>query len=227
MKQRCLSILKYLPIFLCFLCLIFILCYLNFNDEISVQTILDYTPDNLLTASLILLILYAVKSMTIVFPIIILEVAVGHLFTTIPAIIINSLGILIGFIISYFTGYFSGSNAVKKLVKKYPALDNIIKTQSKNSFFTCFFLRTLCILPGDAVSICLGAVKFPFRIYLIASMLGSFPRTILATLFGSSVTEPTSPMFWISIVLMTLYSGVTLLIYKRNTKESYSITRKE
>lgn len=211
-KQRCLSLFKYLPFALC---LILIVCYLGFSEEITVETILDYTPDNLLVATLILLLMYALKSVTIVFPIIILEVAVGYLFTTIPAILINTVGSLIGYIVSYFIGYFSGSNIVNKLTKKYPTLENILKKQSENSFFTCFFLRTLCVLPGDAVSMCLGAVKSPFSMYLISSLLGSLPSVILATLFGASITEPTSPMFWISIILMALYSGISLLIYKR------------
>lgn len=210
MKQRCLSILKYLPFALC---LILIICYLGFSGEITAQTILDYTPDNLLAATLILLILYALKSITIVFPIIILEVAVGHLFTTIPAIIINTLGIVIGYIISYWIGRFSGTDAINKLLKRYPAFNAIVQKQNSNSSFMCFFLRTLFILPGDAVSIYLGAVKTPFWHYLIASTLGSLPSTILATLFGASITEPSSPMFWISILLMTLYAGCSLLVY--------------
>lgn len=211
-KQQFISLLKYLPFAIC---LLLIICYLGISEEVTVQTILDYTPDNLLAAALILLFMYALKSITIVFPIIILEVAVGHLFSTLPAIIINTLGTLIGYIIAYFIGYFSGANAVNKMIKKYPTLEKIIKTQSENSFFSCFFLRTLCVLPGDAVSVCLGAVKSPFRMYLMSSVLGSLPSTILATLFGASITEPSSPMFWISIVLMTLYSGVSLLIYKK------------
>lgn len=211
-KQQFISLLKYLPFAIC---LLLIICYLGISEEVTVQTILDYTPDNLLVAALVLLLFFALKSVTIVFPIIILEVAVGHLFTTIPAILINILGTLIGYIIAYFIGYFSGSKVVNKSAKKYPALANILKKQSENSFFTCFFLRTLCVLPGDAVSMCLGAVKSPFPMYLISSLLGSLPSTILATLFGASITEPTSPMFWISIVLMALYSGIALLIYKR------------
>lgn len=211
-KQQFISLLKYLPFATC---LLLIICYLGINEEVTVQTILDYTPDNLLVAALVLLLFFALKSVTIVFPIIILEVAAGHLFTTIPAILINILGTLIGYIIAYFIGYFSGSTVVNKSAQKYPALANILKKQSENSFFTCFFLRTLCFLPGDVVSMCLGAVKSPFPLYLMASLLGSLLSTILATLFGSCITEPTSPMFWISIVLMAIYSGISLLIYTR------------
>lgn len=209
-NNRYSSLIKYLPLVLCF---ILIVCYIGFSESITVQTILDYTPDNLLAAACILLLFYAVKSITIVFPIIILEVAVGHLFAPIPAIIINTLGILIGYIISYWIGHFSGSSAVSKLLKKYPAFEIFVQKQNNNSSFMCFFLRTLFILPGDAVSMYLGAVKTPFGRYLLASILGSLPSTILATLFGANISEPSSPMFWISIVLMTLFSGCSLLVY--------------
>ena len=206
------SFLRYLPLLVCF---IFIVCFIGFSDNISVQTILEYTPDNLFIAALVLIILYAIKSVTIIFPIIILEVATGHLFSPLPAIIINTIGIMVGYIISYWIGNFSGNNAIDKLLNKYPVVESFMEKQNDNSTFLCFFLRTLCILPGDVVSMYLGAVKTPFFRYLLASALGSFPSTVLATLFGASITEPDSPMFWISIVLMGVYSCISLLVYKR------------
>lgn len=216
-KQRVLSILKYLPLTLC---LLLICYYLIFSKEITVQTILNYTPDNLFLAALVLLAFYILKSITVVFPIIVLEVAVGHLFPTIPAICLNTLGIVLGYIITYGMGYISGTTAINKLQDKYPAFQTLLKKQNNNSTFMCFFLRTLFILPGDAVSIYLGAVKTPFVRYLFASTLGSLPSTILATLFGASISNPSSPMFWISIILMTLFSASSFFAYyqyKRKT----------
>lgn len=215
-KHKYLSVLKYLPLILC---IILIIWYLSNIKEISVQTILDYTPDNLLAAALVLLFLYALKSFSIVFPVLFLEVAAGHLFSPTVALIINITGIVIGIIISYFIGYFSGSEAIAKVANIHPAIEKIIQKQNRNPFFTCFFLRTLYILPRDAVSIYLGAVKFPFGTYLVASTLGSLPSTVLATMFGTSVTEPTSPLFWLSILLMILFAGGSLLFYNLFIKE--------
>ncbi|MFU0826750.1 MAG: TVP38/TMEM64 family membrane protein [Lachnoclostridium sp.] len=215
-KRKFYSALKYLPLALC---IILIIWYLRNSEEITVQTILDYTPDNLLAAALVLLCLYALKSISIVFPIIVLEVAAGHLFPTIIAFLINISGIVIGMIESYFVGYFSGSGAIDKVTKKYPAIEKIIQKQGSNPFFTCFFLRTLCILPRDGVSIYLGATRVPFGIYLLASTLGSLTNTILATLFGTSITEVTSPVFWISILLMILFAGGSLLVYRIFVKD--------
>jgi len=200
-----------------------ILGYLTHSDTITFQTIVDYSPENPLGAILVLLLLYGIKSILIVVPILILEIAGGILFPTFPAIIINSIGIIIGHGISYWIGYISGSNMIPKLTEKYPAFKNILQKQNTNSFFSCFFLRTLFFLPGDVISMYLGASKIPFFLYLIASTLGTLPSTILATLFGSNISEPSSPMFWISIVLMTLFAGNSLLIYHHYKRKSTTV----
>ena len=122
-------------------------------------------------------------------------------------------------VVAYWIGHISGTAALEKLVEKHSIIETIIQNQNNNSFFICFLLRTLYCLPGDIVSMYLGAAKTPFKCYLFASTLGTLPSTILATLFGASITEPSSPMFWISVVLMTLFAGASWLfyhIYKKN-----------
>lgn len=215
-KNKWLSIIKLFPFALC---IILILCYIAYSEEISVQTIIAYTPENPFCAILIFFLMYALKSVSIVFPLIILETAVGHLFSIIPAIIINTIGIIICHTLAYWIGYFSGTATIEKLAEKYPVFESIIQKQNTNSFFICFFLRTLCCLPGDIVSMYLGASKTSFERYIFASTLGTLPSTILATLFGASITNPTSPMFWVSIILMTLFalcSWFAYSVYKRN-----------
>lgn len=207
------------------LSIIIILCYIVYHKDISIQTIIEYTPENTLAAALILLLMYAIKSISIIFPLIILEVAVGHLFAPIPAIIINTLGIMIGHIIAYWIGYFVGTVAMDKLIKKHAFINSVIQKQEKNSYFACFFLRTLYCLPGDIVSMYLGAAKTPFKRYIVASTLGSFPSTILATILGASIAEVFSPMFWVSIILMTLFAGSSLIVhyfYKKSQKDNAS-----
>lgn len=213
MKKHWLSLVTALPFALC---IILILCY---SDEISAQTIIEYTPKNPFAATLILLLMYAAKSVSIVFPLIILEIAGGHLFSPIPAIIINMLGILVCHSISYWIGHFVGATALDKLIKKHALLDSAINKQKNNAFFMCFFLRTLYCLPGDVVSMYLGTVSIPFNRYIIASTLGSLPRTILATLFGACITKPFSPMFWISFISITIFSSSSFLVYYVYTKK--------
>lgn len=214
-----LSFIKFLPIALC---IIFIICYIFFGKTLTVESILKYTPQNPYFAACILLLLYAIKSLSIFFPLIILKIAGGHLFPTGIALLVNIAGMLICYTVSFWIGYFSGTITVDKLTKKYPKLSHIIELQHNNSFFVCFFLRIISFLPMDVVSLYLGATKIPFSRYIFASILGSLPNTILSTLLGASITKPDSPMFWVSILLMILYAGFSLLanyLYKHKSEK--------
>ena len=75
------TVLKSLPLIAC---VVFaILCAVS-DREISAEAILAYTLEKPLAAAAVILLLYAAKSVSFVFPIIVLQVAAGHLFP-IPA----------------------------------------------------------------------------------------------------------------------------------------------
>lgn len=72
------------------------------------QAILEFTPQKPLCAAIVLLLLYVLKNATVFFPLIILEIAVGHLFPTWTALGINFVGILIVLSIPYRIGRVAG-----------------------------------------------------------------------------------------------------------------------
>ena len=57
--------------------------------------------------------LYAVKSVSFIFPIAILQLAVGHLFSTGTALLVNFLGRAVTLALPYWMGRFSGSSMVE------------------------------------------------------------------------------------------------------------------
>ncbi|MGN0628896.1 MAG: TVP38/TMEM64 family protein [Oscillospiraceae bacterium] len=187
--------------------------YILINPDISVNTLLSYAPSNPTLAAGVLILMYAVKSATVFFPIVVLEIATGYLFPTAEALLINSSGMLLVLTIPYWIGCFSGMGTVSKLVKKYPRFGYIIAHQQSNSFFLCFFMRIAGHLPGDIVTMYFGATKTPYLKNLCGGMLGILPRMILATVLGSSVQDPSSPAFWISVLLTALLSVISAIIY--------------
>lgn len=213
-NKKAITLLKSLPLIACAVLIIFLLAS---GRKMTVQTILDYTPQSPLAAALIILLLYALKSVSFVFPIAALQIATGHLFRMPVALIINFLGRAVTLSIPYWIGRFSGSGLADDLQKKYPKLKNICLRQAQNPIFISFLLRTLCILPGDAVSLYLGAIRIPFHYYLTGGILGTILGVTLSTVLGSSITEPSSPAFWLSAVLMTLMAVISLTLYVRNT----------
>ncbi len=201
---------KYIvPVF----CLLLVAGYLIGNQDVSVETLLAFTPKDPAKAAIVMLLLYALKSATIFFPLIILEIAVGHLFSPCVALGINFAGMLIILTIPYLMGKAAGIKAIQKLVQKYPRFGEIIGKQQDNALFLCFFLRIISCLPGDVVTMYFGATRTPFWQNLIAGALGVLPGMVLATLMGSSIQDPESPAFWISAILMITLAVLSAILY--------------
>lgn len=194
-------------------CLLAAMCGLLASGGLSVETLLEYTPKEPEKAFFLFLFLYALKSATIFFPLIILEIASGYLFPTWAALLLNFTGILLILTIPYWMGKSLGLKTVQKATQKYPRFETIIDKQQSNSLFLCFFLRVISCLPGDLVTMYFGATGTPFWQNLLGGVLGIIPRMVLATLMGSSIQEPSSPIFWISALLTVTLSVLSAALY--------------
>ena len=215
-NKRLITFLKTIPLIIC---IIFIVLFLAFGNDITVQTVLKYTPESPFAAAIVILLLYALKSVSFVFPIAVLQIATGHLFQTPVALLINFLGRAVTLSIPYWVGRFSGSSLINNLQEKYPKIKELCDKQGRNPIFISFLLRTFCFLPGDAVSLYLGATRIPYPYYITGGVLGTTLGVVLATILGSSITEPDSPAFWFSASLMALMAIISFIFYLRNNKK--------
>ncbi len=116
-KNGFLNILRFVPLILC---VIFMAIYLFSDEEISAENLLNYAPEKPLYAAIFLVLLYALKSLTIVFPLVVLKLLGGFLFDLIDAIIVNSIGVLVELIVPYWVGRLSGAKFVEKYVPNTP-----------------------------------------------------------------------------------------------------------
>jgi uncharacterized membrane protein YdjX (TVP38/TMEM64 family) len=114
-------------------CLLIAGVYFAVDPNISIEALLNLTPQSPWIAAVILWALYAIKSATVFFPLIILEIAAGHLFAPFTALGINFIGMLIILTIPYFIGKAAGIEAINKLIRKYPRFGDIIGKQQDNS----------------------------------------------------------------------------------------------
>lgn len=184
----------------------------------SVDTILSITPHNLWLAAIVLLVIYAAKNLSFLFPIAVLYVVGGTVFPLPAALIVNFLGALICTLLPYFFGLKKGDAAIGQRLEKYPKLQKIFEIERGNDWFISYFLRVINILPMDLVSMYLGANKVNFGKYVTGSMLGNLPGIIAITVVGSSITDPTSPTFIVSVSVTAVISAASLgvfLIYKK------------
>ena len=218
MKKFLLAILRYIPLTVC---LVFIIWYLLRGKNVSVDTILSRVPSTPWRAVVFMIALYAAKSMSVFFPIIVLHVAGGFLFSPAVAVLVNSMGTIVGFIVPYLIGRISGADYADNLMVKYPKFADVISKLDSKEFVMSFFLRIISCLPGDIVSMYFGATKASFTKYLLGSFIGTLPGIITATLLGMSVTDPSSPMFWVSLSLtvgISVFSFIFYFIWQKKKK---------
>lgn len=219
-KRVLLAILRFVPLIVC---AVFMCAYLFSGENVTAESLLTFAPEKPLFAALFLIMLYAFKSLTVVFPILVLNVLGGFLFEPVHALIVNSVGLLVELTIPYWVGRVSGAEFANKLRRKYPKLAEIVGEGSDDNFFMSFILRVISCLPGDAVSMYLGAGRVPFWTCLLGSFLGALPHMIASTLLGMSITDPSSPMFWVSIGLTVGMSALSVLgyfLWKRAKKKA-------
>lgn len=211
------KLLKYLPLVAMAAIVVFFGAALK---RISINDILSIAPHNYVLASLTILGLYAVKSVSVVFPLLVLYIAAGAMFPTLYAILLSAAGLFICIAIPYYIGRFSGSEAVGKLVKKYPKAQQLSDYSEKNGVFLSYLLRVVNILPGDIISMLLGASGMDFRTYAVGSILGLLPVMIPAVLVGKNLENPTSMQFILPFAVMIIISLASTVLYNRYKKRN-------
>lgn len=193
--------------------LILILVFALGMDEISVESVLNYTPENRIAAALVLILFYALKSLTAVFPVIVLQVASGVIFSPAAALLVNVVGMAVEMTVPYFLGRFAGAGQMERIINKYPRLKPLSDLPRGNVWFASYIMRILGFLPVDIVSMLCGSLNVNYFKYIIGSSAGVFPGLVAVTIIGSSIMDPTSPAFIISCSVMLAISAASLVIY--------------
>lgn len=179
----------------------------------TADNILSITPKNQLLAVIVLLIFYALNSLSVFFPIAVLYAAVGTIFPMPLALLVNFLGALLCTVLPYIIGKFKGQEYVDALINRYPKLKRIFEIEKGNDWFLSYFLRVINLLPMDLVSMFLGAANVDTVKYMTGSMLGNLPGIIAITIVGQSITDPTSPTFIISLSVTVFISALSVVIF--------------
>ena len=189
--------------------------------KMTLDDLLFYAPKNIFMAILFMLAMYVIKSISVFFPIVLLQIASGFLFSWPIAIMVNLAGILIDAVIPYFIGKISGADAVEKKVSKNGKVQKVLTRLHRHEFFLPFFLRIISCLPSDIIGMYFGANKFNFSKYLIATVLGVLPGAIPATFMGRSITEPLSPEFITAVSITVVTALISVIVFYIYNKKGF------
>ena len=194
------------------------ICFLH-RKELSAEEIARYTPTNPWVAAMVMLALFALKSLSIVIYSGLLYAANGILFPLPVAILLNLIGTVIMVSLPYQIGRRTGDSAVDDIRAKYQKAEAIHNLRAENDFLFSFLAR-MVRLPSDVVSLYMGAVQVEYKKYLLGSLLGLLPHTITFPIMGMNIGEIHSPKFLISLSAEIAYILVTYAVYKRYRKKN-------
>ncbi len=188
------------------------------GESITVENIVEHTPGGAFPAALMLVLFYILKSLSVFFPVTVLYAVGGYIFGPVLGCVINAVGVAAGCAVQYWIGRSSGSHAAERLCQKHPRIAEFMGAQDRSAVAASFWSRLLGVFSGDIVSYYFGASGTRFWSFMTGSMLGVLPVMILVTTLGTSVSDPSSPMFIISVVLIAAVMVLTLagrMIYKK------------
>lgn len=170
-------------------------------------------------AYLVVIGVYALKSIAFVIPAMMIYVSVGISFDTPVALVLNFIGLAIEVSVTFFLGKFLGGEYVKKLLEKNKGGQKLlnVKTKTKNSFL--FVARVLPVFPIDFTSLFLGSSDFKFIPYFLISMLGIYPRVLLFTIIGDSIYKYIPKELIIKLIIIAIPVGVISFLVCRAVKK--------
>lgn len=214
-KDKLFRLVKYAPFVLTVIIVISCVVFVINHDF---EEILQYTPDDLILAAVVLWGFYGLKSMSVVFPLTALFIAAGHIYPFCIAMLVNIVGLCVSFTIPYLVGRVSGSELVESLAQKYPKARKMIDYGHNNNLFASYISRAVVVVPGDVVSMLHGALEMPYRPYLLGSLFGVFPEMAVQTYIGGQLDQLTfkSVLVMIGLILVTL--AISFALNKKVSK---------
>lgn len=136
----------------------------------------------------------------------------GMIFKTPYSVIINTIGFSMLLLTKYYWGKrFGGGTAVKTL-KKYDNVREMMNKAGNGKLAVLVALRIIPSIPVNAVSKIYGGMNFPVGRFLIASLIGFFPKIWSYSYMGGNFAHPFTWKFMGPIVALLIISGLSTLI---------------
>ena len=177
------------------------------RNKITADLIVNYTPSNLFLAALVMLLLFALKTMSVFFYSGILYTVSGLIFPLPVAVLVNALGLVVMIAEGYLNGRFLGSDLVGTVSEKYPKIVPILKLEDKRPFLFTLLLRMMKIINFDMGSMYMGATKAAFVPYAAASFLTVVPELILFAVVGKGISDLSAGNVFVAVII---YAAITI-----------------
>ena len=116
-------------------------------------------------------------------------------------VLFGGIGLIIGAVIAFYIAKIGGKPIIAKLIgEKW--INRVDKWVEKNGVKAIIISRLIPVIPFDLISYISGITSLDFKYYLLATIIGSFPRTLMLAAMGVTAKE----------ILSTIGIGLELTI---------------
>lgn len=135
----------------------------------------------------------------------------GVMFDSYKAVLINVAGFIVVLLCKYYWGRkFGGGTAVKNL-KKYDNVREMMFKAGPAKLGVLVALRLCPSIPVNMVSKIYGGMKFPVGRFIIASVIGFFPKIWTYSVMGGNISQPFTWHFMAPIIALLVISGISTI----------------
>lgn len=125
----------------------------------------------------------------------------------------GGLGLIIGGVIAFFIGRWGGKPIIEKILgKKWVGV--LDKWVAKHGTTAIFVTRLVPFVPFDLISYCSGVTDLSFHKYLLATVLGAFPRCLMLAALGTTFGGVFAMIgLGLDVILLLGVVGLILIIW--------------
>lgn len=152
------------------------------------------------------------------FPVPILALAAGLLFGFLPGTIYTLIGAVLNSAIMFLMAKILAKDAVTNLLqRKLPEnwSSFLFNLDEKKGFGIIFILRLIPAMPYNLINYGAGLTPIKFSSYMLATILGILPGTLVFLNIGNQALNIHKPAFMVSIILLILLTIFSLILGKK------------
>jgi len=134
----------------------------------------------------------------------------GYLFGTAPGFLYSSIGLTTGSILNFAIGRILGKKLVRRMISA-PRLEKMDHFTRHQGVIILFILFVFPGFPKDYLCLFLGLSAMPFSVFVLITVLGRMPGTLMLSLQGASLYEK---QYTLLAALMILCLVLVALAYR-------------
>lgn len=197
--------------------------YLAFLEEFEMRVA---SLKNRWLILVVIFLLFLLRSLSMIYPYSMVYMITAMVFEPHLSFFINLTGMAFTFAFRYYTGLEMGEGTVNKVLKKNPAIISSMEAGGKGNPVVLLALRLIPGVPINTVSHLYGSLHYPFVRYMLISTAAYVPKMISFSFIGTNVYNPFSAKFFAPLIILLLFTGISLLVLRTVFIVKYKFSEK-